>query len=413
MATNQSVKLLVKFSAMTYGGDALGRLPDGRAVFAPFVLAGETAEIQIIEEKKNHAKARMIKILEPSPFRIEARCGHFGVCGGCHYQNLPYEEQLKLKQAIVKEQFQRVGGMPDGPVEAVISSAQEWNYRNSLQFHLDSAGKLGFHRSGSHSVLPIRECHLPEEGINGLWPRLEFDPLMKIDRITLRCGKDESQMVVLESESGELPEFETDMPISVVHRTGSDQVVLAGEEFLEMIVKERRFRVSAGSFFQVNSGQAAAMVEFIQQALPLTKQDLLLDVYCGVGLFSSFLAESAGQVAGVEIGESACEDYAFNLDAFDNISLYQGPAEAVLPALELKPTAIIVDPPRAGVELPVMDAILKTGAERLVYVSCDPATLARDSRRLTVGGYELKVIQPVDMFPQTYHIECMAVFEMN
>ncbi|MHC1785175.1 MAG: class I SAM-dependent RNA methyltransferase [Anaerolineaceae bacterium] len=343
--------------------------------------------------------------------RIEARCGHFGECGGCHYQNLPYEEQLNFKQAIVKEQFQRVGGFPDAPVEAVMPSARPWNYRNSLQFHLDPAGKLGFHRSGSHSVLPIRECHLPEDGINGLWPRLEFDPLMKLDRITLRCGSGDGQMVVMESASGEMPEFETDMPISVVHRAGSDQVVLAGEDFLEMTVKERQFKVSAGSFFQVNIGQAARMVEFIQKALPLTRQDFLLDVYCGVGLFSSFLAETAGQVAGVEINEAACEDYAFNLDGFDNVSLYQGSAEAVLPALALKPTAIIVDPPRAGIELPAMDAILKTSASRLVYVSCDPATLARDAKRLASGGFELRMVQPLDMFPQTYHIECMAVFE--
>lgn len=408
---NQTENFVVNFSTMTYGGDALGRLPDGRAVFAPFVLPGETAEIQIVEEKKRHTRAKVVKILEPSPNRIQPRCPHFGKCGGCHYQHLPYEEQLRLKQDIVKEQFARVGGMPDAPVEAVIPCDNPWNYRNSLQLHLDPQGRPGFHRSGSHAVLPIRECHLPEGAVDDLRQSLTFDPLMMLERVTLRCGSGGEGMVVLEGPPEELPAFESDRPVSVVHRAGNNQVVLSGRDALEMTVKGRSFRVSAGSFFQVNIDQAQKMVEWVCEALPISKEDTLLDVYCGVGLFSAFLAESAGRVVGVEMSESACEDFAFNLDAFDNISLYQGAAEAILPALDLRPTAVIADPPRSGIELPAMDALIRCGARRLLYVSCDPATLARDAKRLTAGGYGLKKVQPIDMFPQTYHIETMGLFE--
>jgi 23S rRNA (uracil1939-C5)-methyltransferase len=401
----------VAFTTLTYGGDALGRLPDGRAVFAPFILPGEVAEIELVEEKKRHARARLVRILEPSPKRIQPRCAHFGECGGCHYQHLAYQDQLLIKQAIVKEQFARVGGMPDAPVEAVIPCDNPWNYRNSLQLHLDPQGRPGFHRSGSHTVMPVEECWLPEAGLDDLRRALAFDAQMNIERVKLRCGSHDDLMVILEGAPDQLPAFESDMPVSVVHRAGDHQVVLAGQDALTIMVKDREFRVSADSFFQVNIGQAQKMVDWVCSTLPVTNADILIDVYCGVGLFSAFLAGRAGHVVGVEMSEPACEDFIFNLDAFENVSLYQGAAESVLPGLDLRPTAVIVDPPRTGIELPAMDALIRCGARHLVYVSCDPATLARDARRLTAGGYQLNRIQPIDMFPQTYHIECMGVFE--
>ncbi len=402
---------IVDFTTLTYGGDALGRLPDGRAVFAHFILPGETAEIEIVEEKKRHARSRLVRILKPSPKRIQPRCAHFGECGGCHYQHLAYEEQLLIKQAIVKEQFARVGGMPGATVEAVIPCDNPWNYRNSMQLHLDPQGRPGFHRSGSHTVMPVEECWLPEAGLDDLRRALAFDAQMNIERVTLRCGSHEDLMVILEGAPDQLPAFESDMPVSVVHRAEDHQVVLAGRDALEMAVKDRVFRVSGGSFFQVNSKQAEKMVDWVCKSLPLSKEDTLLDVYCGAGLFSAFLAGRAGQVVGIEIGEQACADFIFNLDAFENVSLYQGSAESVLPALDLRPTAVIVDPPRSGIELPAMDALVQCGAERIVYISCDPATLARDAKRLTGGGYQVRRIQPIDMFPQTYHIEAMVTFE--
>lgn len=402
---------IIEIKTMTFGGDGMGRLPDGRAVFTPFVLPGEKVEVQIVEDRKSHARASLIKVIESSPDRITPRCPHFTVCGGCHYQHLPYEKQLDLKMSILKEQFQRIAGVVDLPMEPIAPSIPHWNYRNSLQFHLNPEGKPGFQQSNSHRVVAIKECHLPEAGINDLWPRLEFDALTNIEKVILRNGTDEDEMVILESTSAEMPEFEMDMPISVVHLTGENQVVLAGDDYLMMQVKDKEFKVSAGSFFQVNTSQAQVIVEYILNNLSLSQEDFLLDMYCGVGLFSAFLAEKVGNLAGIEMSESACEDFAFNLDSYDNVSLYQGPAEIVLPALDLKPTVILMDPPRSGIEPATMDAVLKTEAGRIVYISCDPATLARDAKKLLAGGYRIERVKPVDMFPQTYHIESVTFFQ--
>lgn len=186
-------------------------------------------------------------------------------------------------------------------------------------------------------------------------------------------------------------------------------MVLAGDDGLIFEVLEKPFRVSAGSFFQVNLEQAAAMVQYLLGRLPLGKETTLLDVYCGVGLFSAFMAPRVGRCVGIELSQSACEDYAANLDDCDNVELYIGAAEDVLPALELKADIVLVDPPRAGLERLALDAIAALAPAVLTYVSCDPSTLARDVKRLIAAGYELKEVKPFDLFPQTYHVECVAI----
>jgi 23S rRNA (uracil1939-C5)-methyltransferase len=178
-----------------------------------------------------------------------------------------------------------------------------------------------------------------------------------------------------------------------------------------MKVNDRLFHVSAASFFQVNTGMAEKMVTHLQAKLPATPATTLLDVYCGVGLFSAFFAPRVGRLIGVESSPSACADFEINLDEFDNVELYEAPAEDVLPALDVKPDIVILDPPRAGLERRTLVALLVLDPQRIAYVSCDPSTLARDAARLYIGGFQLVQVTPFDLFPQTYHIESISIFE--
>lgn len=410
--TQKTFDLLLE--KLTYGGDALGRLDDGRAVFVPFGLPGERVRIRLTEEKRNFARGELVEVLEASPQRIVPRCIHFGVCGGCHYQNLPYEEQLLAKTEILCDQLMRIGKIDNPPVKKMVASLNPWNYRNQVQFHLTKDGRLGYVGAGTTSaqgIIPIIECDLPEASINSLWPQLEFEPEVNIERVSLRAGNDEDLMLVLESDSPEPPELEIEAGISIVHVYEDNPVVIAGNDYIVIRVLDRDFRVSAVSFFQVNTIMAEKMVHHLLANLSLSPSINLLDVYCGVGLFSAFLAPKCKTLIGIESSEPACEDFTFNLDEFDNVELYMGTAEDVISHLEAKPDVVLVDPPRAGLEKRVLDGILKLNPRVIAYVSCDPSTLARDAGRLINGGYQLKNVTPFDLFPQTYHIESISLFE--
>jgi len=257
--------------------------------------------------------------------------------------------------------------------------------------------------------VPISECHLPEGALNQIWPQIDLEPLPGVERLELRLGAQDEVLLALESRDTVAPEFTVDIPLSAVHLSPAGKLILAGEDYLLMEIRKRVFKVSAESFFQVNTAQADAMVGHILELLPWDENMTVLDVYCGVGLFSAFIAPRVKKCIGVELSESACEDYAVNLDEFDNVELYVGAAEQILPSLNLKPDVAIVDPPRAGVERQALDALMNLKPQSIVYISCDPATLARDIKRLTAAGYRLERVTPFDLFPQTYHIECVAL----
>lgn len=398
-------------TTLTYGGDAMARLADGRAVFVPFALPGEHVRIRLTEEKRGFARAELVEILEASPHRISPRCIHFGVCGGCHYQHLAYADQLKAKTEILRDQLVRIGKIEDPPVRETVASPSPWNYRNHVQFHLTDDGKLGYVTAQNPSVFPIVECHLPEGPINSFWPELTFEPDTAISRVSVRTGKADDLILILESEFPEPPELEIEADVSVAHVYAENTVVIAGNDHTTLSVLNRDFRVSASSFFQVNTAMAEKMVNHLLARLPLTQSPTLLDIYCGAGLFSAFLAPKCGRVIGIESSPSACEDFVFNLDEFDHVELYEGSAEEVVPQLEASPDIVLVDPPRAGLGKEVLDGILKLSPRVIAYVSCDPSTLARDAARLINGGYRLREVTPFDLFPQTFHIESISLFE--
>jgi 23S rRNA (uracil1939-C5)-methyltransferase len=385
-------------------------------VFVPFVLPGEMARIRLVEEKRGYARAQLLEVLQAAPERIQPRCAHFGVCGGCHYQQLPYPAQLAAKSTILRDQIERIGGMDDPPLGEIVASPEPFNYRNHVQFHLTGEGKLGYHLQRSGQVLAIQECHLPEPALNQAWPLLDFEAMPEIQRISLRLGAGEDVQLTLESDDPQLPEINVeDLPLSVVHLSQGEALVLAGSSSVTIEVHGRPFLVSAGSFFQTNTVMAEKMVTHVLSLLEekqvLGPDKTLIDVYCGVGLFSAFVAPRVGRLIGIEASPSAAEDFTANLDEFDNVELYEAPVEDVIPGLDLHPDVIVLDPPRSGVARHALDATLALKAPSIVYISCDPATLGRDARRLSEGGYRLRQITPFDLFPQTYHIESISFWE--
>jgi 23S rRNA (uracil1939-C5)-methyltransferase len=404
----------VTLTTHAYGGEVLGRLPDGRAVFVPFTLPGETVRIRLVEEKRGYARAELLEVLSPAPERTTPRCAHFLTCGNCHYQHIDYPAQLQAKTGILKDQLERIGRLVDPPVLPAVSCPDPYYYRNNVQFHLTPQGELGYHKFRSLNIFAIQECHLPEEPLNEIWPLLDFEPIPGLERIGLRMGTGEDFLITLESQELQIPDYRVEeLPVSIAHLGPAGTSVLAGSSYVVVEVLGRQFRVSAGSFFQVNTRMAEVMVEHILVQLQLEHGDTVLDVYAGVGLFSAFLAPKVTRLIGIESSPSACDDFVFNLDEFDHVELYQGVAEEILPALESRPQAIVVDPPRSGIERRAMDGILSMEPQVVVYISCDPATLARDARRLMEGGYHLRQVTPFDIFPQTFHIESISFWDKS
>ena len=397
---------------MVAGGDCLSRLPDGRAVFVPFVLPGETVRVEVVDEKTRYARAKPLEVQTASPERITPRCIHFGECGGCQYQHLAYEQQLALKEDLLRDQFQRIAHIEDPPIQPIVPSPDPWGYRNHVQFHLGKAGELGFiHADGEH-LLIIEECHLPRAEINALWPQLELGPESGVYRLGIRQDSFEDIMLILEGDDPEAPEFSEDIPVSAVYTPPDARLtVLAGDDHLVFTLLGRNFQVSARSFFQVNTVMAEKMIEHLLEKFNLTEETRVVELYAGVGAFSAFLAPKVGHLTAIESSGSACHDFAINLDEFENVSLYEAQAEAVLPTLNMPVDLLVMDPPRSGLAPAVHDALGELLPRQIAYISCDPATLARDVKRILGNGYQLQSITPFDLFPHTAHVETIVLLE--
>jgi len=399
----------VELTSMAYGGTALGHLSDGRMVFVPYAIEGERVRIAITEEKHHYAKADLIEVIRPAASRITPRCQHFGVCGGCHYQHIDYEQQLTIKAAILRDQLRRIGGFEHLPEVEIYPSPNPWNYRNTFQFHVNHEGQLGFQKAGTTDTVLINECYLGQAPLQDLWKQIELEPNLGIERLTFRCAANDEVMLVIENKSDEIPNLSVEgLPISVVHLSHQEGVVLVGSDHLWMEVHGRLFHLSAGAFFQVNNLVAEKMVDDLLNHLELKPSSTVFDVYCGGGLYSAFLAGKVNRLIGIESAIAACHDFEVNLAEFDNVELYEDTAENVLPYLNIKADVILLDPPRDGLTKPVRKAIAAHPPAQLVYISCDPSTLSRDGRYLANAGFRLERLAFFDMFPQTYHIESMS-----
>jgi 23S rRNA (uracil1939-C5)-methyltransferase len=406
---NQIIEL--KIDSMAHGGEGIGRY-EGRAVFVPYTIPGETIQAEITDDHGRYARARVLKVLSPSPVRVQPQCPYFGPdkCGGCQWQHIAYDVQARIKGLVVRDQLQRVGKFEDPPILEPIPDSQGWEYRNHALLRTTSEGLLGFLSPESHDVYPVDQCLIIHPLLNDLLQSLDV-AYLDLEWLEMRVGTATGDMMLLlQTIDEEPPSLQVDFPISIVQLCHDDAIApLVGLDYITEKLREKVFRISATSFYQVNSAQARHLVDLVLEAADLQGNETILDAYCGVGLFTAFLAEKAHHVTGIEINPPAVADAQYNLAGADNVDIYEGSVEALLPDLNTEFDIVVVDPPRAGLERYAVDALGNGSAQRIIYVSCDPATLARDARRLTQHGYHLEWVQPVDMFPQTYHIENVAL----
>jgi 23S rRNA (uracil1939-C5)-methyltransferase len=401
--------LTLDLHALDLSSDAIDT-HGGRIIRVPLGIPGEKVRVEVAGGEKRNPRAKLLEILSPAPERVTPPCKHFGVCGGCHWQHISYEGQSRFKRDNLYTQLQRIGRQAQPTVLPVMGLADPWAYRNHVQLGFDPMGVLGYKALRSHDIVPIEECWIIHPFLDELWAALEIEP-QGIARVSLRAGANTGEQLILLEGSEELPpEIEVDLPVSLVYeQLDGGLVVLAGNDHYHERLKETLFRVSAPSFFQVNTPQAERLVELVHGYLEPRPDDTVLDAYCGVGTFAVSLAPHVAQVLGIEESPWAIEDAVVNGAGLENMELIEGVVEEVLPEIEDTFSAAILDPPRAGCALAVLQALARKRPRCIVYVSCDPATLARDVQRLSGLGYALVEAQPVDMFPQTFHIETVAL----
>jgi 23S rRNA (uracil1939-C5)-methyltransferase len=373
---------------MAFEGGALARIDD-EVLFVDYGIPGETAIVELDRQRAGVSFGKVAEVVTASSDRVEPACPYFGTCGGCHWQHISYERQLALKRHIVHEQLRRIGGFLDPPVSPTIGAREAWGYRNHVRFTAKPRGEIGFVQRGSHRFLRIDKCLIADPRVNEALPKLQG-----------RCGGLHQVAFRLGVYTGE----------SLVHPdlSGIEPSISSGQPYYHEEILGHRFRVSAASFFQTNTPQAERLVSFVRERLDLHGTETLVDTYAGVGTFAVVLAPLVRQVLAIEESAAAVDDAMVNIAESPNVQYYRGKVEEILSSINAKPDALILDPPRQGAHPEALAAVIKLAPSRIVYVSCDPSTLARDLRVLSDGGYDAVDITPIDMFPQTYHIECIA-----
>ena len=434
--------MLLTIEKLIYGGDGLARLPAndrgrGKAVFVPFVLGGEKVEAVLTEEKPGFARAATQAIVDASSHRVQPSCPYFGRCGGCHYQHASYEHQLVIKEEILRENLRRIAKVElDCKIE--VHSSPPWNYRNRarLQVQVYPEFAAGYFELASHRLLAVEECPISSplinRGIAALWQSGRAGKAAEgVREVELFANADDTQLLVelwcspearraavrawAEELRLAMPEFVGVVGFREAKPGIQESLVTAGAAELIYQTQKTAFRVSAGAFFQTNRHLTDELVSVVAAG---HSGDVALDLYAGVGLFSTALACNFRHIVSVESSQTAAADLKYNqssngeaIEATTERYLHQlgDPGRAgkgaVLPHVPQAPDLAVVDPPRAGLGERVARALAEVGAARLIYVSCDPATLARDLVILLGAGYRVERVDLVDLFPQTYHVE--------
>lgn len=425
----------LKIEKLVYGGDGLARLPadehgPGKTVFVPFVLENETVEVIFIEEKPGFRRARLERVVEPSSLRAKPPCPYFQKCGGCHYQHTGYDHQLEIKAGILRESLKRTAKM-ELPCELQVHSANPWNYRNRTRLRVQHQPEfaLGYYKFRSHELMPVEECPISSPAINrsirAVWNQGRAGHLAQCLReveffaddadasllLELYCTPGTSKTdaeVVADLLRRELAEVRGVVAFEQTRMQIADPKPLAaaGETELRYGSGGATYRVSAGSFFQVNRFLLDELVAIVTAG---NSGGLALDLYAGAGLFSVPLARSFAQVIAVEASQTSCRDLRHN--APQEVKAVRATTEQYLAKVPgIRADLVVADPPRGGLGETVIRNLAKLDSPRITYVSCDPSTLARDLRILQTLGYRIREAHLVDLFPQTYHLE--SVFHL-
>ncbi len=448
LPVQKNEQLQVTIEDLTHDGAGVAKV-NGYTLFIPKALPGEIADVQVTKTNKGYGFARLLHVVKESEHRIIPACPIFNECGGCQLQHLNYDAQLIAKRKQVEDALARIGGLDHVHIHPTIGMDNPWRYRNKAQTPVgEREGGLiaGFYQQRSHRIIDMDTCLIQHDENDkvihvikkiakkyGIRAYDEEKHRGTLRHIIARHGyKTNDLMIVLVTKGKELPnkkniiaDIQKECPNvkSIVQninskRTnvifGAETIILWGEEYIYDYIGDIKFAISARSFYQVNPEQTKVLYDKALEYADLTGKETVIDAYCGIGTISLFLAQRAKHVYGVEIVPDAISDAKrnANLNGITNVDFAVGEAEKVMPwwyAQGIRPDVIVVDPPRKGCDETLLETIIHMKPERVVYVSCNPATLARDLKVLAEGGFEVKEVQPVDMFPWTTHVECVVL----
>lgn len=459
----------IEITSYAAEGKSIAQLEDGKVLFVPNAIPGDVVNVRVLKNKKSWAEGKVLELVTPSKDRVEPFCEHFGVCGGCKWQMLPYEQQLKYKQQQVTDQLKRIGQIELPEIMPILGSPKQQFYRNKLEFtfcthryrtteEIEAAGDeklpiepaLGFHAPGFFDkVVDINQCYLQNEPTNKLLTVLhkytEANNLPYYDQrahtgwlrnIIIRVARTGEVLINLVINNEDKAQREAMLDHLIANIEGITSLYYTinpkfndsindldvhhyyGKKHIEETLEDFRFKISPKSFFQTNTYQAENLYKVTRDFAGLTGDEVLYDLYCGTGSIGIFCSKNAKKIIGIEVIEDAIKDAKENA-AMNNLThcqFYAGDAAAICTdeffAEHGKPDVIITDPPRAGMHEKLVQQLLKMRAPKVVYVSCNPATQARDLQLLD-EAYKVTKIQPVDMFPHTHHIENVVLLELK
>ncbi len=366
-------------------------------------IPGERALVRIYRyrrRRKDVVSGIVSRVLDPSPNRVTPKCGYCGPCSGCQWQHIAYPAQLELKRETVEGCLNRYGSLGDAKVLPTLPAPSEYYYRNHARFTVRMGGQLGFSNRITRRFIRIEHCMLMDPVINGALTEFQ-DKSGETTNMSLRVGSNTGDLLAQ-------PTFQN-----------PDISIPSGQTHYTERMMARDLRVASPSFFQVNTAQAENLVRLTRDGLELAEGDVLVDAYAGVGVFAILLSPYVGRAIAIEESASAVQDGKLNAEGLNNVEFVQLKTEEALADLEEicdldeTPSAVILDPPRTGCHPQAIESLLKLRPEKVAYVSCDPPSLARDLDILVRGGYEINSVQPVDMFPQTYHVESVTILELK
>ena len=419
-----SGKINVECLRLISDGSGVGYM-DGIATFVPGLLPGESGQVEVFETKKKWQRARLQKLVQRSPGRIDPPCSVFEQCGGCQLQHMTYEETLLWKQRWVQDALSRIGKLTV-EVNSTLGMTNPWRYRNKARLHRELSGKLGYYKEKSKTLVHFQDCLLLSERMNR-WIRLteEFltDGFAGIHTLTFRENTKGEGLLLLEGTPAKVFSAEKNpgffealfkeglRSVWGIDAAGSLELIWGDEVFSQTIL-DLAFEVSPLSFLQVNPLQTDVLYAHVLAVTGLTGEEVVWDLYSGIGTLALSLARKAKKVTGIEENSFAVQDAiqnAVNNDMVGHVEFLVGKVESRMMKIEEEPDVVVVDPPRAGVHPAVVKRLLELRPKRIIYVSCDPGTLARDLGLLCQGGYRVDSVQPVDMFPWTGHVETVIV----
>jgi 23S rRNA (uracil1939-C5)-methyltransferase len=436
----------VSITDLNDAGEGVGRL-GGRVVFVPDTVTGDRVLVRLVQVKPNYATGKLHQVLEESPHRIRAKCMVADKCGGCQWQHIASEYQQSAKHNLVVQALERIGGFTAPPVAPILTADSSLAYRNKATYPLkrSSTGQVqaGYYQKGSHQLINLNQCPVQDSRLNPLLAEIKQDIQQlgwsiyderrhqgRLRHLSLRIGRRTGEMLLtLIATDWNLKDLEvqaqkwlTRYPKLVgifVNRNpnrtnvifGSETLCIAGQPYLREEFAGLEFQLLPETFFQVNTEAAEALLNAIAQQLALQGDEVLVDAYCGIGTFTLPLAQRVRQAIGLEVQPASVEQAQLNAqrNGISNVIFKTGAVETLLPQLGITPDVVLLDPPRKGCDREVIETLLDTSPGRIVYISCKPATLARDLKLLCqTGSYQLTHIQPADFFPQTSHVECAA-----